>query len=243
MRTPAAAELLSIWERSVGRTSIEVSMDLLYACSDTEDPAALSIGERDSKLFRLRERIFGPELFNVVDCPRCYERMEWISDVNDLLVVDQEKEFPKAAMYSLDVNDYHIQFRLPNSHDMLKAFMDPNYQSSSRTMYSDYIIQIEKGKENCNVTDLPEEVFDALDQRMAEQDPQADISILLNCPNCSHSWEMPFDIASYLWIEIDTWAKHILHEVTMLASTFGWSESDILNMNPRRRQYYLEMIR
>jgi len=66
---------------------------------------------------------------------------------------------------------------------------------------------------------------------------------LLSCPKCSHEWEMSFDICSYLWREVDNLAKRALREVAMLAAAFGWSESDILRMSPRRRRLYLEMIR
>jgi len=107
----------------------------------------------------------------------------------------------------------------------------------------DCIVEVQKGGARCEVADLPEEILELLDQRMAEEDPQADISMLLSCPKCSYQWEMPFDICSYLWIEIDNWAKRALREVAMLAAAFGWSESDILNMSPRRRRLYLEMIR
>jgi hypothetical protein len=67
--------------------------------------------------------------------------------------------------------------------------------------------------------------------------------MLLTCPNCCNQWEGQFDIASYLWTEINTWARHMLQEVYLLARAFGWSEYAILTMSPQRRQLYLEMIR
>jgi hypothetical protein len=126
---------------------------------------------------------------------------------------------------------------------MVRVTNDPAYRSQPRKLFIDCILEVQKDNQHCNAIDLPDIILDKLDQRMAEEDPQADISMMLTCPKCSHAWEMPFDIISYLWIEIDNWAKHILHEVAMLASAFGWSESDILNMSPRRRMLYLQMIK
>jgi hypothetical protein len=77
---------------------------------------------------------------------------------------------------------------------------------------------------------------------MAEIDPQADIQIALTCPACLHQWSAAFDIASHLWIEVNSWAMRILDEVHRLASAYGWSEADILELSPMRRQLYLGMI-
>jgi hypothetical protein len=240
MRVPGAAEMLNIWERSGGKTSIERSMDLLSRSSIGEDPAALSIGQRDVHLFRLRERFFGARLSNIADCPSCRERVEWVGSIGDLLVTGREKEGPVAEAFMFHAAPYVIRFRLPNSYDLLNAY---GYKGKPERLLFDCILEVRKDEERCNAADLPAEVFDQLDQRMAEEDPQADVSMLLSCPKCSHHWEMSFDICSYLWIEIDHWAKHILREVAVLASAFGWSESEILNMSPRRRRLYLEMIR
>jgi endogenous inhibitor of DNA gyrase (YacG/DUF329 family) len=244
MQSPATKEILTIWEKSKSRSLIEKTMDLLYASNnrnDKEDPAALSIGERDARLFRLREWMFGSQLFNIADCPACHERVEWITTTTELLSLNEEKK--SSLSHVLDVDDYHIQYRLINSYELIKASSDPAYRADAKKIFSDCIIDVQKGEEPYNPDELPGYLYDKLDQQMAEEDSVADIRMMLNCPKCSHQWEMPFDIVSYLWIEIDSWAKHVLHEVAVLASSFGWSESDILNMGPRRRQLYLEMIK
>jgi hypothetical protein len=77
---------------------------------------------------------------------------------------------------------------------------------------------------------------------MVQADPQADVQLALTCPACGHQWEATFDIASFFWSEIDSWAHRILREVHTLASAYGWREADILAMSPQRRQLYLEMV-
>ncbi|MBN9385067.1 MAG: hypothetical protein J0H74_30205 [Chitinophagaceae bacterium] len=236
MRAPGAAEMLDLWDRSSGKTPIEKSMELLSLASPEGDPAGLSIGRRDACLFRLRERFFGPLFSNIADCPSCGERVEWSGNIRDLLVDGEEKE----GVFTLYAASYVILFRLPNSYDLMNAAA---YRDHSEWLLRDCILEARKQDAYCDVADLPEDVFDLLDRRMAEEDPQADISMLLSCAKCAHQWEMPFDIGSYLWMEIDSWAKRVLREVAMLAAAFGWSESDILQMSPRRRRLYLEMIK
>ncbi len=64
----------------------------------------------------------------------------------------------------------------------------------------------------------------------------------LSCPACGHGWLTPLDAPGYLWREIETQARRLLHEVHALASAYGWREADILAMTARRRWAYLEML-
>ena len=89
---------------------------------------------------------------------------------------------------------------------------------------------------------LPESVIQALNRRIEELDPQAEVRINLCCPVCSYRWEVFFDIASFLWAEINEWAVRMLQTVHKLARAYGWSEREILNLSPVRRQLYLGMV-
>jgi hypothetical protein len=73
-------------------------------------------------------------------------------------------------------------------------------------------------------------------------DPQAEVRVAVTCPACHHPWSTVFDIVAYLWSEIDDWARRLLSEVDVLASSYGWNESAILGMTARRRRLYLEII-
>ena len=77
---------------------------------------------------------------------------------------------------------------------------------------------------------------------MGEADPQADIRLALTCSECSLEWEATFDIVTFLWTEVDGWARRTLFEVHLLASAYGWRESDILALSAPRRRFYLEAV-
>ncbi|WP_156096301.1 phage baseplate protein [Amycolatopsis jejuensis] len=72
-------------------------------------------------------------------------------------------------------------------------------------------------------------------------DPQADVRIDLDCASCGHRWTSPFDIARYLWTELETHARRLLYDVHALATAYGWAEADVLAVSPARRRYYLEL--
>jgi hypothetical protein len=244
MRPLSAAELLKVWEDGNHFTSTGRSLRLLgVACSTTDlnEMADLSIGERDARLLQLREWMFGSRLMNKMNCPRCGEPVEWVTEVADVrLQAPQSGTSPK--IFELAVDDLHIHFRLPNSHDLARAASDLSYSSDPRKLLSACILTVNNDQGDLSTKDLPEKVWDALEEQMESQDPQADISMAVSCPVCAHQWEAHFDIAGYLWTEIDSWARRIMHEVYLLARSFGWSEHDILMMSPRRRQLYIEML-
>lgn len=216
---------------------------LNVACSDgePEDPALLSIGNRDAQLFQLREWMFGSRLLNVSHCPACSEYLEWVTDIADLRLSSSVKT--STASYSLQVDTFIIQFRLPNSYDLSRVASDSEYLSDTKKLLTDCVLEVQQEAGQYKAGELPGEVLEILDQRMAMEDPQADIRMKLTCPGCSHTWESQFDIVNYLWTEIDNWARHILQDVAILAATFSWTEAQILNMSPLRRQLYLDIIR
>jgi len=84
--------------------------------------------------------------------------------------------------------------------------------------------------------------LEAFGKWIEAQDPAADISLALNCPDCAHAWEMGFDIGVYFWREIQAAARRIVLEVDALARAYGWSETEILGMSASRRNLYLEMV-
>jgi rubredoxin len=73
-------------------------------------------------------------------------------------------------------------------------------------------------------------------------DPWADLSLAFQCPACGRDGEAGFDVASYLWEEVDVSARQLLNEVHLLAQAYGWSEAEILALSPARRSAYLARV-
>lgn len=244
MRTLNSIELLRVWEDGIHFTLTERSLQLLsIACGvpDLNNVADWSIGERDARLLQLREWMFGSRLLNKANCPKCGELLEWTTELEDIrLQAPKQQTLPQT--FELDVEGTHINFRLPNSHDVFRATSDPAYSADPQKLLAECIVAASNGVEEIAMDKLPGDTWDALEQQMEKLDPQADIQMALTCPACAHEWSASFDIAGYLWTEIDNWAKHVMQEVYLLARSFHWSEQDILKMSPRRRQLYIEMI-
>jgi hypothetical protein len=233
MRPLSAAELMYHWETGLQQSLLDRSLGLLAtACAaDPEQIAALSIGERDARLLQLREWIFGSRLLNMAYCPHCAEQVEWETSVQQLRL-QPSLQSDTLSSRSLETSGYTIHYRLPNTLDICAAY------TNAAALLQRCILEVQPA----GTASLPDHVTAALMQRMSDEDPQADIRMLLSCPACQHQWEALFDIASYLWAEVHQWALRLLQEVSLLARAFGWSEKDILNMSAQRRKLYLEML-
>jgi len=262
MRAPTAAELLNVWENGLRQGRIDCALGLLeavYPDQSVEILTELSIGERDARLLQVRQVLFGPRITSTTPCPRCSERLEWESEVADLLIYQegpvvgslnllQENAGPSPAkgrggILSVAVEDYQITFRLPNSGD----FSALSHQRDAAVMRTQLLERclIESSKadgEPLQFDQLPDAALQAMVQEMDRADPQSNLQISLTCPACGHCWEALFDIVSFLWAEINAWAERTLRTVHLLARAYGWREADILAMSATRRQIYLEMV-
>jgi hypothetical protein len=236
VRDPSAAELLDVWETGYAASTEAAAVTLLdLAWPDLDEPAIdLPIGERDWRLFDLRERLFGSRLTSAVTCSSCGETLEMAMDAAD---IRRAADARPAALLVADVGDRVITIRLPTTRDLV-AIRDAPDPAEARRRLAVRCIVAHPGR------DAPpsptDEVVDAIEAALATADPRADIELDATCPSCGSSSRSVFDIAAFLRAELDAWARRTLHEVAVLATSFGWHEHDILAMSAWRRRYYLE---
>jgi hypothetical protein len=249
MQAPSASELLAVWER--GRAEPLTTQALMLLASALQDKPPeylekLSIGRRDAQLFTLREILFGSRLTGLAACPQCDAQLELAFEARELRV-DADQAPPETLTVSS--GGYLVQFRLPNSRD-LTALNEPGNAAGdavglTRALLARCLLQVRRNGRKQRLDSLralPPGLLDAVGAEMEKADPQANVQLELNCGDCGHRWLSGFDIASFLWNEIDNWARRLLSDVCLLASAFGWRESDILAMSAHRRQLYLQMI-
>jgi hypothetical protein len=241
MRALSAPELLDVWELGLSSTPIQRVVTLLAAvCREPPDAIAqLSVGQRDTRLLLLRERLFGSQVVCVATCPACGERLELNFSTAD---VRQGADTGSEDALSVSVDGYELRFRLPNSLDQIAIADCPDANAARQRLLERCLAAAELRGETVAAGELPTDVVDAVAQRMAQADPQGDLQLALACPRCSHRWQAGFDVSAFLWSEITAWAHRILGDVQSLAAAYGWREADILTMSAWRRQFYLNGI-
>ncbi len=237
-------QMLTIWEHGLDQPMLQRALVMLMAAYPEISPdqaAKLSIGVRDSHLFRLREQLFGSRIHNSAKCPCCKEQVEWENEVADICI-PMLPGVTSSERFMLEVEGYRICFRLPSSIDIAEIMNRHHNNMISNALLAQCVLSVEKDATPMDVQQIPEHAIQALELRLDELDPQAQINIDLTCPGCTHQWKVLFDIVSFLWQEINHWAERMLQAIHALARGYGWSEEEILNLSPVRRQLYLGML-
>lgn len=243
MRALTAHDILRIWERGAGRHAIDRALLMLapiYADQSAERLAALSIGQRNVRLLRLREATLGGLMNATSTCPECGEQMEFGVNVDDVCLTPIDDGVVQE--YAMTAGDVDLRFRLVNSAD-LAALADVQDAEIARDLLVERcLLEARIGDEVILAHELPPDAVAQLAEQMSECDPQAEIRIRLDCEKCEATWASPFDIVSFFWTEVVALAERLLSDVHMLARSYGWREADILAMSAGRRKAYLERI-
>lgn len=236
-----AASLLAQWERGRSQSPVLRTLSLLQTVSpDTslDQLSQMPLGTRDAHLLSLREQVFGTTLASVATCPQCDERLQLTLNVEELFVPARDA----PATFSLTHAPYTIAYRLPNSADLLALAECDNVQAGRNLLLQRCVQEIRHEGETESIETLPAQILDLISVEMARADPQADLQFDLKCPVCAQQWLAAFDIGAFLWSEVDAWARRVLREVHVIATAYGWSEREILNLSAVRRQMYLDLI-
>jgi hypothetical protein len=133
---------------------------------------------------------------------------------------------------------WDVEFRLPGVGDLAAAARsgDPRAALLARCLVS----AVRDGTAVSHA-ELPAAVQQRIAEAVEAADPGADLTLNVACPECGRATRAELDIASYLWTELDSWARDVLLDVHLLATAYGWSEPEILALSPTRRRYYLEL--
>lgn len=243
MRQLTADDLIRVWESGHRQDYAERAVTILAAAfpeKGGDELRRLSLGQRNAHLLSLRERLFGSELNAFSECLKCGQRLEFSFSVSALRIAGPVEA--SDTEFDLEAEGYALRFRLLDSRNLKDAAASGDVNVARNLLVKSCVLEARREDVMVTVEELPETVIEQLATRLAECDPQAETLIDLVCPVCEFRWQIPFDLASFLYTEIGAQARLLLREVHILARAYAWREADILALSARRRQYYLKML-
>ncbi|MGG6266463.1 phage baseplate protein [Leptolyngbya sp. AN10] len=243
MRSLSAQQIIQVWELGQRQHFLDRAITMLsMACPEqtTSELAALSIGQRDAYLLRLRELTFGNQMTSLTACPHCQEKLESTLNVSNFRIVELQRSQPQV--YRCRIDSYELQFRLANSWDLAAIAGQKDAMQAKTILEQRCLLQANLDGQLVNYDQLPTGVIEQFGETLSDYDPQAEILLSFDCPACGHQWNLLFDIVAFFWTELTVQAKRLLHEVHVLARFYGWREIDILSMTTARRQLYLGLV-
>ena len=233
----SAAALVDAWERGASASPGRRGLLLLALAEPGTPPGELpgwSVGRRDAALLALHERAFGARLEGLATCAACGAALELELAVADIAVAAGAPPEP----LTLATSDFEVAFRPPRAGDVAEL---PDGGDAVRRLLEACVIKAHVDGAEVVPAELPEDVVDALGAAMVQADPQADVELAVACPECAAQHMVPFDIVSFLWLQVEARALRALRDVATLASAFGWSEREVLALSPWRRAHYVEL--
>lgn len=244
-------DLLALWERGEESSAPERALSLLaygYPARTRSELVALSIGQRNELLLRLRERVFGELLQSSANCGACSTKIDFALTVDTLC--SAAKKQPVQKDLTLRWQDFLVGFRLPTSADLLAidSLVREQPEQALARLSRGCVLWIASADESQSQSELalpeelPAELIDALAASITEHDPLAEILLDMTCPDCGQPWQTQLDISAYFLSELEVQARRLLFELGTLARAFGWTEETILSLSARRRRAYLQMV-
>jgi len=243
IRALTASDILSLWERGRDRRPTDRALLVLRAaCPGPPDDAlaALTIGQRDARLFAARAATLGQQIDGSAACPRCAEALEFSINVEDLC--DHGKPTDERASIEFEIGGVHVVVRPPDSRDLAAIGDAADVDAARRQLLHRCLVMSRSDGHTVDPSELSPAVVEQIPTLLADADPQADVTLEIRCGACGHRWPLLFDIAAFFWLEIEALAARLVADVDALARAYGWREADILAMSGTRRSAYLAMV-
>jgi hypothetical protein len=208
---------------------------------------SLTVGDREALLLHLRRLSLGNRLRCLLTCPspECQEKLEVDANVADLLQppygeTAQEHEFIYRQGEGAPTV---VRFRLPTGADQEAAAVVAHTDvDAAADLLLRQCVRSATSSDGSMIEKLPEMLGKHLSDRMAELDPQAEITLHLACLVCGATFSTIFDTARYLIQELEAEAQHLYREVHLLAYHYHWSATEILRMSTERRRKFLRLL-
>lgn len=241
VRPPTVDEQRALFEECEPLLPAERVSVLLGRCAEVGGDSgpgaarALSAGDRVQLLLALRRLMAGDPMPCVLDCPwpDCGERLELELRASEL-IAERDAGGPE---HFVELGGERVCFRLPTGADEERAArmaVEAGAEAATRTLVDACLAQPPASQ--------PARLEDALGAAIARVDPHVEITLALSCPVCERESDVAFDVASYVWRELELRLARLEREVHLLASHYGWSEAEILALGERRRARYLELV-
>lgn len=227
--------LLSVWEQGLQRHPIDRAL-LLLSLARPEAPAEqladLPLGARNAALMALQRTCFSARMPAWLDCPACGERMEFELDAAQLPPTDT------ATVDSVEVDGH--RFACPTSRHLARlAQADGDAPAAAQQLLRDCAQHADAlPREPAALAQLLRHTEAAIEAA----DPWVNIALEVRCPACDRSELADFDIADYLWRQVEQCARQLFGDIHALAQAYGWTEPDILALSDVRRAAYLARV-
>jgi hypothetical protein len=195
----------------------------------------LGIGDRAFLLLAARRLMLGDRMRCIINCPRCKNNMSVDFSISDLL--DQNYPEPKES-YDFRVCGFVVRLRpLTTTDQDALAVAREDRHAMVRMLARACIVQSQPTLPE----ELPDDLLEAVGEKLGEIDPLSDVMLTPSCPECGHRFHASLPVEEFVLRELVP-GPQLEREVHWLAFHYHWTEKEILSLPAAKRKRYVELI-
>jgi hypothetical protein len=230
-------ESLALWEALASTTPVAHGAMVLVALGAADGLAdavrmPLATAAR-AALRELRERA-GPQVQTVLTCPDCAATLDVPLILDDLLAATGDAPATAGGVTVDGVEG--VVVRGPTTEDLLVALASPQPSAALRDRCVTWPAGID-------ATTLDPAVQERVSAAAEELAGASALAVRLRCPDCGRDVAAEVDAVALLADRVSTEVRDLLADVAELATAFGWSEAEVLQLSDVRRRAYLDLAR
>jgi hypothetical protein len=228
-------------EIAVDGVDTRCAVTLLGRLLDSVGPMAseLVAPDRDALLAALHRRCWGDRIVTTLTCSQC----EQLFDLSFELSAVQRHLASLESAWQPDgrgqiVHESGAALQVPRlAQELEAASRDPRTGASRLAEICGAFSPEALGALENHGEDARGMAMEAASDALQAAAPLIDLELAASCANCGHEQSAHFDLQSFLLQRLINERENLLAEVHLLASTYGWSLSEILSMaRSTRRQ-------
>ncbi len=201
---------------------------------------ALCVADRQFLMRRLAVFLGMEEIWLTARCARCGKCFDFFIKQSELPVKEAGEGFPFA---SVETSAGLCRMRVPNGVDQVAIAAIEDSEVALQTLVHRCIVGFPDASDGEGKPENLAKKFSADDFRRVEiaiEEVAAEVTTMVQaaCPECEQANLVEID--PYMCLQQGR--TNLFSEIHILASTYHWSETEILSMPKSRRQRYLKLI-
>jgi hypothetical protein len=197
--------------------------------------AALCVADRQVLMLRLGEMLDGDRVWLTGCCESCQSPFDFSLERSAVPVTPAGATYPLAAA---TLRGHQVTLRVPTGADQeqLDGLDD---RAALQTLLRLCLVAVDGQPPDASFTaGLAAGEIALLEQAVEVVAPAVATRLLVACPECGAEQTLRFDPYAFRRLSVNS----LLREVHLLASTYHWSEAEILALPTERRHRYLGLI-
>lgn len=220
------------------RVTAALAVALEQLAGQAPEPAVvaeLCVADRQYLMAALAAHLGFTQFWRSTLCVRCGAPFDFVVDYHSLPVKVAGQGFPFAEV---ETPQGRCRFRVPTGADQEVLAEIAGEEEALRCLVARCLLEVSAAP-HVTADAFNDEDIARIEAALEATSPEMAVSAQATCPACGTVHDIAVDPYEVLAGPL---AEDLFHEVHLLASSYHWSEKEILALPQQRRRRYLELI-